>query len=96
MIFTTHKNRVKIEKLIKKANRKCAFGLLGLFLDALDVVPAEFGRGHALIAEILFRAGHGGVQRRDGLGFGSAGREEQSGGRGGEEREDVFHKVDSL
>lgn len=30
MIFTTHKNRVKIEKLIKKANRKCAFGLLGL------------------------------------------------------------------
>lgn len=30
MIFTTHKNRVKIEKMIKKANRKCAFGLLGL------------------------------------------------------------------
>ena len=30
MIFTTHKNRVKIEKLIKKANRKCAVGLLGL------------------------------------------------------------------
>ena len=30
MIFTTHKNRVKIEKLRKKANRKCAFGLLGL------------------------------------------------------------------
>lgn len=30
MIFTTRKNRVKIEKLHKKANRKCAFGLLGL------------------------------------------------------------------
>ena len=30
MIFTTHKNRVKIEKLRKKANRKCTFGLLGL------------------------------------------------------------------
>lgn len=30
MIFTTHKNRVKIEKMIKKANRHCAFGLLGL------------------------------------------------------------------
>lgn len=30
MIFTTHKNRIKIEKLRKKANRKCAFGLLGL------------------------------------------------------------------
>lgn len=30
MIFITHKNRVKIEKMIKKANRKCAFGLLGL------------------------------------------------------------------
>ncbi len=30
MIFTTHKNRVKIEKMIKGANRKCAFGLLGL------------------------------------------------------------------
>lgn len=30
MIVTTHKNRVKIEKLRKKANRKCAFGLLGL------------------------------------------------------------------
>ena len=30
MIFTTHKNRVKIEKLRKRANRKCTFGLLGL------------------------------------------------------------------
>lgn len=30
MIFTTHKNRVKIEKMIKKANRHCGFGLLGL------------------------------------------------------------------
>ena len=30
MIITTNKNRVKIEKLRKKANRKCAFGLLGL------------------------------------------------------------------
>lgn len=30
MIFTTHKNRVKIEKMIKKANRHCTFGLLGL------------------------------------------------------------------
>lgn len=30
MIFTTHKNRVKIEKMIKKANKHCAFGLLGL------------------------------------------------------------------
>lgn len=30
MIFTTHKNRVKIEKMRKRANRKCAFGLLGL------------------------------------------------------------------
>lgn len=30
MIFTTHKNRVKIEKLRKRANRHCVFGLMGL------------------------------------------------------------------
>lgn len=30
MIVLTHKNRVKVEKQLKKANRKCAFGLLGL------------------------------------------------------------------
>ena len=30
MIFLTHKNRVKVEKMRKRANRKCAFGLIGL------------------------------------------------------------------
>lgn len=30
MIFTTPKNKVKIKRLHKRANRKCAFGLLGL------------------------------------------------------------------
>lgn len=30
MIFTTHKNRVKIKRLHKRANRHCAFGLMGL------------------------------------------------------------------
>lgn len=30
MIFLTHKNRVKVEKMRNRANRKCAFGLLGL------------------------------------------------------------------
>lgn len=30
MIFTTHKNRVKIERIRKRANRHCAFGLMGL------------------------------------------------------------------
>ena len=30
MIFLTHKNRVKVEKMRKRANRHCAFGLMGL------------------------------------------------------------------
>ena len=30
MIFLTHKNRVKVEKMRKRANRKCTFGLFGL------------------------------------------------------------------
>ena len=41
MIFTTHKNRVKIEKMIKKANRKCAFGLLGLGVFGMVVANPD-------------------------------------------------------
>jgi len=41
MIFTTHKNRVKVERMRKRANRKCAFGLLGLGVFGMVVANPD-------------------------------------------------------